>query len=207
MSMDFSLRPTFHAAGAVIGTVATIAAAYAHLPALAVIGGAAVVANVIGAGVTHSSGGVDTDSNLPGVHRAEDGKARTITPAELKPGDRMKDGTIYAGISPDTGRPMYTTLADAPGLYSFTGAADYARQLNQQRYLGQNGWRVPTKNELNVLFNNRAAIDGFNIAGSDADGWHWSSTGAYGYAWGQRFRDGHQFWDNKTNASSMRCVR
>jgi hypothetical protein len=38
----------------------------------------------------------------------------TRTPAESKVGDKMPDGTIYAGISPDTKQAMYATPADAP---------------------------------------------------------------------------------------------
>jgi hypothetical protein len=37
--------------------------------------------------------------------------------AEPRPpevGDTMKDGTIYAGISPDTGKPFYAMPEDAP---------------------------------------------------------------------------------------------
>jgi hypothetical protein len=42
--------------------------------------------------------------------------ANDSTPAEAapQPGDRMEDGAVYAGISPETGKPMYTTPADAP---------------------------------------------------------------------------------------------
>jgi hypothetical protein len=29
------------------------------------------------------------------------------------PGDKMPDGTIYAGVSPDTQRPMYRTQEDS----------------------------------------------------------------------------------------------
>src|SRR5580704_14378436 len=48
---------------------------------------------------------------------------------------------------------------------------------------GHQDWRVPTKNELNVLFNNRAAIGGF-----DTTGWHWSSSPyILWFAWRQRF--------------------
>ena len=35
---------------------------------------------------------------------------------------------------------------------------------------------MPTKEELNVLFNNRAEIGGFNETGSDPAGWYWSSS-------------------------------
>jgi hypothetical protein len=33
---------------------------------------------------------------------------------------------------------------------------------------------MPTKSELNVLFNNRAAIGGFDLSGSEPSGWYWS---------------------------------
>ena len=33
---------------------------------------------------------------------------------DVKSGEKMPDGTIYAGISPATGKPMYTTPSDAP---------------------------------------------------------------------------------------------
>src|SRR5258708_6921449 len=35
--------------------------------------------------------------------------------SQATPGDRMPDGTVYAGISPESGKPMYTTPGDAPG--------------------------------------------------------------------------------------------
>jgi hypothetical protein len=34
-------------------------------------------------------------------------------------GDMCSDGTVYAGISPDGNKPMFTTPLDAPGNYSF----------------------------------------------------------------------------------------
>ena len=39
--------------------------------------------------------------------------------AEAMPqiGDEMPDGTVYAGLSPDTNKPMYTTPADAPSSF------------------------------------------------------------------------------------------
>lgn len=47
-----------------------------------------------------------------GFHRYKAHAETTQGAAEI--GDRMEDGTIYAGISPDTGKKMYTTSADAP---------------------------------------------------------------------------------------------
>src|SRR5881227_3205499 len=97
----------------------------------------------------------------------EIGMTETVTTA--KPGDWMEDGTIYAGISPDTHQPMYTTPKDErvnfflgrrePKLiFTFSEALKHASKL---KFCGHKDWRVPTKNELNELFNNRAAIGGF----------------------------------------------
>lgn len=41
-------------------------------------------------------------------------------------GETCTDGSIYAGLSPDGGVPMYTTPADAPSLYSWNdGTTNY----------------------------------------------------------------------------------
>src|SRR4051794_25446714 len=88
-------------------------------------------------------------------------------------GDRMEDGTIYAGISPDTGEAMYTTPADAPLTMRWNAAMQYAAKLEAH---GHKDWRAPTKAELNVLFRKRAAIGGFDLSGDDAAGCYWSST-------------------------------
>lgn len=123
--------------------------------------------------------------------------------ADLKPGDRMDDGTIYAGISPDTGKKMYTTPADATLTMKWRDAMEYATKLDAH---GHKDWRVRTKNELNVQFNNRAAIGGFNESGSVYGGWYWSSDSIIN-AWNQRFSDGYRGWDEQSNYSSLRCVR
>jgi hypothetical protein len=88
---------------------------------------------------------------------------------------------------------------------TFNQATDYAAKLDAY---GHHDWRVPTKNELQVLFNNRAVIGGFNATGSPAAGWYWSATPSYGWrAWSQRFSDGHQSNTSKGYGSSVRCVR
>jgi len=67
---------------------------------------------------------------------------------------------------------------------------------------------VPTKAELNALFNNRAAIGGFDRGGSDPPGWYWSSSSGNTWgAWGQRFSGGFQGYVNKDIHSFVRLVR
>jgi hypothetical protein len=120
-------------------------------------------------------------------------------------GEVMPDGTVYASVSPETGKAMFTTAADAPATCTFNQAQENAVKLDAR---GRRDWRVPTKDELNVLYQNRAAIGGFEEPGSDPVGWYWSSSQFNEYiAWGQRFSDGHQDFSNKSNVSSLRCVR
>src|SRR5579871_821515 len=45
-------------------------------------------------------------------------------------GYKMPDGTIYAGVSPYTGNPMYTTPGDAPLTMAFDDAALYGARLD-----------------------------------------------------------------------------
>ena len=64
------------------------------------------------------------------------------------------------------------------------------------------GWRLPTKNELNVMYKNKDRIGGF------ADDYYWSST-EYGssHAWGQNVNAGYQLNYLKNVASYVRAIR
>ena len=129
-------------------------------------------------------------------------------------GDKMLDGSIYAGISPETGTPLYTTPADAPGHFLFAQAPDYAAALDAH---GHKDWRVPTKDELNVLRKNRKAIGGFKLTDTpgsydpdNPDSYYWSATITEfeHAAWAQRFSDGQFHGLTKTLVPwALRCVR
>src|SRR5947209_5655132 len=79
------------------------------------VNGARVEVHEDGSVAAHTSGDVDAYTNASvRVHpAANDIETATVMTAELKPGDVMPDDTTYAGISPDTGKAMYTTRADA----------------------------------------------------------------------------------------------
>jgi TolB-like protein len=66
-------------------------------------------------------------------------------------------------------------------------------------------WRLPTKDELNLVYLNLRAK---NIGGL-GDSWHWSSSEGddSNYAWGRRFRDGGQGGNHKSTTYSVRAVR
>jgi hypothetical protein len=148
-----------------------------------------------------------------------------VTQTGRKIGNEVSDGTIYAGISPDTGRAMYATPKDASGVYDFNQAASYAKTLDAH---GHKDWRVPTQNELDVLYQNRdkGKLKGtFNETGAYPAGWYWSSSpycGDYGWGrrdiysadrdfgdlgWALRFSDGAEAFYLGGFPSSLRCVR
>jgi hypothetical protein len=130
-------------------------------------------------------------------------KLRNRAAREPKIGERMPTGVIYAGKS------MYVMPADAPLTMTFSEAQKYAESANAQKAYGHGDWRVPTKSELNDLFNNRAAIGGFREGSSDASVWYWSSSSRNkDEASCQRFSDGYRL-DNGYRPSllSLRLVR
>ena len=64
------------------------------------------------------------------------------------------------------------------------------------------GWRLPTKDELNMLYENKEEIGGF------ADNSYWSSTEFDSFnAWGQYFTNGTQYGFYKNFNYYVRAVR
>ena len=64
------------------------------------------------------------------------------------------------------------------------------------------GWRLPTKDELKILYENKDKIGGF------ANGYYWSSTETGNDdAWGQYFLNGVQSFGIKGNGCDVRAIR
>jgi hypothetical protein len=132
---------------------------------------------------------------------------------ELAVGTRMQDGSIYAGISPETNKKMYVTAktySDYTLRMTFNGAQKCASTLDAH---GHRDWHVPTIAELKLLYRNRekgALKDVFN-KGSHGVDWYWSSTSEdIYYACGKKFSDdypGSQGSFVKGDASSVCFVR
>lgn len=124
-------------------------------------------------------------------------------------GDRMEDGTLCAGISPDTTRPFYVLPADAPLIMQWKQAMEYAAGFEGG---GQpkGAFRVPTQEELNVLFEHRARIGGFYENGRYAETWYWSSTvdGDFpNLAWDQSFDHGLRSMHHQNCEGRLRLVK
>jgi hypothetical protein len=156
----------------------------------------------------HADGSVDayTDRAVNAHSAARNDKATASPNFDPKIGEQMPDGTVFAGISPDTGKAIYAMPADAPLTYKFKQALKYAAQLDAH---GHKDWRVPTKGELTVLYNNREVIRGFNISGLHPGSWYWSSTeNDDGDEWSRRFSDGSLGYGPRWfYVAALRCVR
>ena len=64
------------------------------------------------------------------------------------------------------------------------------------------GWRLPTKDELNILYENKEKIGGIT------NGYYWSSTEYDNRsAWGQSFANGYQNRPNLYKYGNVRAVR
>jgi hypothetical protein len=138
------------------------------------------------------------------------GSFDTTGDTEWNIGDKMDDGTIFAGISPETKRPMFVLPHDASLTMTFNEAQKYARQLD---VCGHQDWRLPTVSELNVLYQNKGKgfLKGtFNESGNDREGWYFASPKFLGYndeLHEQRFSDGSRDWILRSINSSVRFVR
>jgi len=153
--------------------------------------------------------GINVYGNVPvTVHPPANDRTATTKNAEPLPGDKMEDGTIFAGVSPDTGEYLFAMWKDAPRPLEWDLAKNHVEHLNIN---GHEDWRLPTKAELNVLFNNRANIGNFNESDDNFAGWYWSSekhpNPSFG-AWAQGFSDGAIVGDKRKRiVASVRPVR
>jgi len=98
-----------------------------------------------------------------------------------------------------TGSANTTTIISIQGATATSYAAGLARAYNGGGYTD---WYLPSKDELNKLYLNQAAIGGFSNNG------FWSST-EYDYydAWFQSFNSGTQFNYGKNYTRHVRAVR
>jgi len=66
----------------------------------------------------------------------------------------------------------------------------------------RNGWRLPTKDELNFLYKNKERIGGFK-----RDFYMSSEYVGEWNCWCQSFANGKQFGYSRSNTAKLRCVR
>ena len=96
------------------------------------------------------------------------------------------------------------------GLGTTPSPAPYvaARHCDSLVAHGRSDWYLPAQDELDVLFDNRVAIGGFDVSGLHPAGRYWSSSeSSSDNARAQRFSSGVQLNPPKDTGHSVRCVR
>jgi hypothetical protein len=146
---------------------------------------------------------------LDAARCGDEGRIKKLFGLEVVIGDRMADGSIYAGMSPNSGKKLFAAAANAPRPMTFQDAERYANSLDVH---GHKDWRLPSLKELRQLFQSRAAIGGFATPHGSRDAlWYWSRTEVAdipSYVWVVDLREGHSDWVHKKNDSiSSRAVR
>lgn len=132
----------------------------------------------------------------------------------LEIGNKMPDGTIFAGVSPDTGENMFVMPQGPLGTFKWEKAMRYAADLDAYDH---QDWALPTKDELNVIFNNSTKIgkagDAFTEGGSDNSYSYWSSEVLgkrmfdRNFVWQQNFSNGKGLNGTKSFDLYVRPVR
>jgi len=75
--------------------------------------------------------------------------------SELEIGTVMADKTVYAGVSPVSGKMLFVLPRDESHLLTYNEAVDYADTLNKVKCFDHDDWRLPTQRELEVIFANK----------------------------------------------------
>ena len=107
-----------------------------------------------------------------------------------------------------TGSANTTAIISAQGGTETSYAAGLARAYTGGGYTD---WFLPSKDELNKMYTNRATINTTAAANSGSDfvsDYYWSSTEIdYNYAWNQYFGSGYQSFYTKNDTYVVRAVR
>ncbi len=122
-------------------------------------------------------------------------------PSDQSTGIKWYNGTYL--ITNAIGTAIGTGASNTALIISVQGSGSYAASICTALTLGgYTDWYLPSEDELNELYINRAVIGGF------ASVYYWSSTEANSTeAWVQYFPNGGQGYANKGPSNYVRAVR
>jgi len=111
-------------------------------------------------------------------------------------------GTLIPGADGTAvGTGEQNTIDIETGCTTSDTAADICANLSLGGY---NDWFLPSKDELNLMYEN---LKIFGVGGFAGDGYWSSSESDANYAWDRNFNDGDQDDDGKDNTYRVRAVR
>ncbi|MDO9186677.1 MAG: DUF1566 domain-containing protein [Bacteroidia bacterium] len=107
--------------------------------------------------------------------------------------------TAATGIKTGTGSKNTEAIITAHGVGVYAASICDKLELN-----GYNDWFLPSKDELNLLYMQKAA----GVIGDFENDFYWSSTeNSYNGAWSQSFSNGANSSANKDGAYDVRAIR
>ena len=103
-----------------------------------------------------------------------------------------------------TGAEIGAGKSNTTRIVQLQDSSSYAARLCDDLVLnGYDDWFLPSKDELNLLYQHRLEIGGFDYTGI-----YWSSTEeSYNTVWYQYFGNGYQYYYYKYYACKVRAVR
>jgi len=126
---------------------------------------------------------------------------------EVEIGDKMADGTIFAGELAD-GKALYALPEDSPGPITLEAAKKIARNMKSKKADDLSEWHVPDMEELNTLFNNQNEK---SLSGSFNGNTYWTSSmdqsGNLARSFSFNTSKGMSDMVSKHNKNSVRLVR
>lgn len=132
------------------------------------------------------------------------GKAESIIEKRYAIGDRALGGVVFYANDAGT-HGLIAANDDQQANVNWNDAND---NLNNQSYHDEAGkafldWRIPTKYELNLMYERKGIIGNFTRAN------YWSSIDSRNRdnAWSQNFGNGEQKMQDKSTESSLRLIR
>jgi hypothetical protein len=127
------------------------------------------------------------------------------TPSDYGGGALRQWGNDGVFINVSTGTAIGTGLANSNAIVSASGTGNYAARLARTDTTGGfTDWYLPSKDELNQLYINRAAVGGLRTDGQR----YWSSSQvAFNVAWAQDMANSAQAGINKNGSLGLRFVR
>jgi len=149
-----------------------------------------------------------TNGNLTSQSLSLKGNFETIENKDPEIGELMPDGTVYVGVSPETGGAMYARYRDSSLPMKWEKATKYVKGLSSHGY---DDWKLPSKKEMQVLFENKekGSLKGtFNQSVFIGRGSYWTAEEKdRNYAYYQCFKDGDQDWLRKDESGPVRAIR
>jgi len=131
-------------------------------------------------------------------------------PTDQSAGIQWYNGSYF--VTDASGTSIGTGKNNTKRIVQMQGNGNYAAKLCDELILkGYDDWYLPSKEELNKLYQNRVEIGGFDYTGT-----YWSSSefsgSSYYYsssnsAYHQYFNNGSQSYSYKDNAYRVRAVR